>query len=145
MYEARGDNFVKTFYVGIKGVIVNDGKLLLLRANKALERRDIWEMPGGRIDDDETITEALTRELKEEVPNIQNIDIHEILHAHRLHWNIDGDKSLVLIFYRVSAMFADNEPQLSNEHVDWQWADKEQALKLVEHSMHPVIYKAFSG
>lgn len=37
---------MKTFYVGIKGVIVKEDKVLLLRANGAKGRRDIWEMPG---------------------------------------------------------------------------------------------------
>lgn len=61
---------MKTFYVGIKGVIVNDGKVLMLRANAALGRRDIWEIPGGRIDDEENIEQTLRRELQEELPNI---------------------------------------------------------------------------
>ncbi len=82
---------MKTFYVGIKGVIIKDDKVLMLRANAAAGRRDMWEMPGGRIDDDETIDQALRREPLEELPNIQNIQVHEILHAHRLPWVIDGD------------------------------------------------------
>jgi len=131
---------VKTFYVGIKSVIVKDDKVLLLRANKAQGRRDIWEMPGGRIDGDETILQALNRELQEELPNIKNIKIYEILHAHRLPWDIDGDKSLVLIFYRVSADF-DSDPQISDEHVDWQWADKQAALELTPEHMQPAILK----
>ena len=133
---------MKIFYVGIKGVIVKDGKVLLLRANKGRGRRDLWEVPGGRIDNQETIFQALTRELKEEVPNIKNIQVHDVLFAHRLPWDIDGHKSLVLIFYRVTANF-DGDPQISDEHVDWQWADKATALKLVSKDFHMIIEKAF--
>ncbi len=135
---------MKTFYVGIKGVIVKDGKVLILRANKAIGRRDIWEMPGGRIDGDETIEQALRRELKEELPNIKNIKIYEILHAHRLPWDIDGDKSLVLIFYRVRADF-DGEPKFSDEHVDIRWVDIDTALQLTQEHTHPAITKAISS
>lgn len=38
---------MKTFYVGVKGVIVKDGKALILKGG---EGRDFWEVPGGRID-----------------------------------------------------------------------------------------------
>ncbi len=51
---------MKTFYVGIKGVIIKDGKVLMLRANTETGRRDMWGMPGGRIDNDETIISYLT-------------------------------------------------------------------------------------
>jgi 8-oxo-dGTP pyrophosphatase MutT (NUDIX family) len=120
----------KLFNVGIKGVIVKDNKVLVLRANAAKERRDIWEMPGGRINDNETIEQALKRELKEEVPNIKNIKMHELLDVYRLPWDIGNDISLMLIFYSVTADF-DGDPQISDEHVDWKWATKEEALKLV--------------
>ncbi len=135
---------MKTFYVGIKGVIVREGKVLVLRANKAQGRRDMWEMPGGRINAGETIEEALVRELKEELPNIKNIEPGELLYAHRLPWDIDGDKSLVLIFYRVNADF-EGEPQFSNEHVAVQWAGKDLALQLTEQHIHPAIHKAFAN
>lgn len=125
-------------------MIVKEGKVLVLRANKAQGRRDVWEMPGGRINDDETIEQALVRELTEELPNIKNIKIHEILHAHRLARDIDGDKSLVLIYYRVTADFENNKPEISEEHVDWQWADSETATALAEEHNHPALMKSLS-
>lgn len=135
---------MKTFYVGIKGVVVKGGKVLVLRANKELERRDIWEMPGGRIDGGETTEQTLNRELLEELPNIKNVQIHEILHAFRLPWDIVGDKSLFLTFYRVTADF-DGDPQISEEHVDWKWADVTEATELVEDHTLPAVLKALSG
>ena len=132
---------MKTFYVGIKGVIVKENKVLMLRANAAAGRRDIWEMPGGRIDDEETIEQALRRELQEELDNIRDVEVREILHAHRLNWNIDGDKSLLLVFYRVNASF-DGDPQISDEHIDWIWADEATALDLAEESTRPALIQA---
>lgn len=125
-------------------MIIRDGKVLVLRANKAVERRDIWEMPGGRIDDDETIEQTLNRELLEELPNIKNVQIHEILHAFRLPWNIDDDKSLFLTFYKVSADF-EGDPQISEEHVDWKWADIAEATELLEDHTLPAVIKALNN
>jgi len=128
---------MKTFYVGIKGFIAKDGKVLLLK--KVGE--DLWETPGGRIDGDETIQEALNRELHEEVANIKNIEIKDILGAHRLQKDINGDTSLVLIYYLVRADI-DGIPELSDEHDDYMWADKDEALKAMADKRR-IIEKIF--
>ncbi len=134
---------MKTFYVGIKGVIIRDDKVLLLRANGGKGRRDIWEMPGGRIDDDEVIQQTLTRELHEELANINNITIGRILHATRLPWNIDNTNSLTLIFYQVTADF-DGDPVISDEHMDWRWCTLDEALELANEFTLPAIKAAFA-
>ena len=98
---------IKTFYVGVKGVVVKDDKVLVVKGG---EGRDFWEVPGGRIDDNESLHETLRRELAEEVPNIQNIQIGEVLDAFRVHRDIDGEVSLTLIFFKVAADF-DGDPE----------------------------------
>jgi len=134
---------MKTFYVGIKGVIIRDDKVLILRSNAKNGRRDMWEIPGGRIDGEETIDQTLIRELHEELPNIRDIHIGEVLDAHRLPWDIDGNNSLTLIFYRVSADF-EGDPEISDEHIDWRWATKAEALDLVQDAFKDAVERAFA-
>nr|WP_083926803.1 NUDIX domain-containing protein [Nocardiopsis valliformis] len=52
----------RTFPVSVKSVVVRDGRVLLLR-----NERDEWEIPGGYIEHGETPTQAVTREVKEEL------------------------------------------------------------------------------
>lgn len=134
----------KKFFVGVKGIIVKQEKVLLIKANKKLEGRDHWEVPGGRIDTNELIEEALIRELHEEVPNIKNIQKHEILHAHRIERDVKDDVSLVLVFFRVTADF-DGEPQLSQEHTDYKWATYDEAMKLAYPAVAEAIKVAYSN
>ncbi len=134
---------MKTFYVGIKGVIIHDDKVLLLRADGGKGRRDIWEMPGGRIDDDETAQQALNRELNEELANITDISIGGVLHAARLPWDIDGTNSLVLIFYKVNANF-EGDPKIGEEHMGWRWCTIEEARQLANDFTLPAIEAAFA-
>ena len=127
----------KLFNVGIKAIIVNDNKVLIMKNTKGF-----WEVPGGRIDKTESIEQTLKRELFEELPNIKNIVIHEVLGAFRLNKDIKENVSLVLVFYRVTAEF-DGDPELSHEHQELMWASKEEALNLVNDSCRQAIENAF--
>ena len=56
-------------FVGAKGVVVRDGKILLLReSTKYADGTETgkWDVPGGRIRPEETVFEGLMREVKEE-------------------------------------------------------------------------------
>jgi mutator protein MutT len=51
--------------VAVGGVLVRDGRVLLIRRGKA-PLRDRWTIPGGRVELGETLVEALVREMAEE-------------------------------------------------------------------------------
>ncbi|WP_299493170.1 8-oxo-dGTP diphosphatase MutT [uncultured Shewanella sp.] len=56
------------------GVIVNEAQQILIAKRHAhLHQGGKWEFPGGKVEQGETVTQALSRELKEEI----GIDINE--------------------------------------------------------------------
>jgi 8-oxo-dGTP diphosphatase len=115
---------MKQFFVGVKAVIVRDSKVLLVKSSA----HDFWDVPGGRIDDDESIEQALRRELSEELPNHTNLRIGKLINAYRVPGSIRGDVGLTLLFYRVDVDFS-GDIILSSEHTAWEWMSFDDALR----------------
>jgi 8-oxo-dGTP diphosphatase len=58
---------LKRVHVAV-GIIINPaGEILLAKRHDHLHQGGKWEFPGGKVESDETVTQALIRELKEEV------------------------------------------------------------------------------
>lgn len=56
------DRFAHRYPVSIKGVLVINGKVVLLK-----NERDEWELPGGKIEPGESPEQCLVREIGEEL------------------------------------------------------------------------------
>ena len=105
------------FEIGVKAVIVQDGRVLLLK------RRDFqtWDMPGGRINEGETVGQALAREVCEELPGGQCQTSRHIVHAEMADFVLPNGLRLMLLFFRVDAALP-NDLQASAEHDELRWA-----------------------
>src|SRR6266481_3249169 len=56
------ENLERTQRVSVKAIIIRDGKFLCLK-----DPKNIWELPGGRVEFGESMEDALKRELLEEL------------------------------------------------------------------------------
>ena len=128
---------MKNFFVGCKAVIMQDDKLLLL---KSAEKENFWDVPGGRIDDNESIHEALIRELNEELPSHKNPKVGELIHAFRIPGSIKGDIGLVLLFYKVEVDFPDGI-ELSDEHTEHRWLGLSEAKEISSNGVVSMLEK----
>jgi 8-oxo-dGTP pyrophosphatase MutT (NUDIX family) len=106
---------LKKFYVGVKGLIRAGSGFLILKHESGR-----YDIPGGRIDDDEDFEQTLRRELNEELPGIKDVKIGNMIGAYRLHKDIDQDTSLVLLYFSVEAILPE-EIELSDEHTEYLW------------------------
>ena len=127
---------MQAFNIGIKGVIVKDDKVLILKSVNGY-----WEVPGGRMDEGEDVQDTLRRELGEEIVNIKEIKIHEVLSVFKLKREYKPGMGLMLIFFRVSTDF-DDEPIVSEEHTEYKWASVQEAVSLVEEASQEAIRRA---
>lgn len=51
----------------VAGIIVREGRFLAARRSALMSEPGFWEFPGGKVEADETLGEALARELEEEL------------------------------------------------------------------------------
>ncbi len=116
---------VRLFQVGVKGLIAGPKGVLLLRDGS------FWDLPGGRIDDAEGTLEALSRELKEELPGVYDIRIGDLIGCDRVT-DLNAELSLFIVVYRVTAQLPD-PVELSLEHDHAEWVSVAQAQKILAH------------
>jgi 8-oxo-dGTP pyrophosphatase MutT (NUDIX family) len=93
--------------VSIKGVVVRDGRVLLLR-----NERDEWELPGGRIEPGESPEQCVAREIAEETQ--WTVATGPILDTWMYYINV-AEKNVFIVTYGCYPD-ADAEPVLSHEH-----------------------------
>lgn len=126
----------ETFHLGVKALILNDKKqILILKTNpKELKKNKKihWDLPGGRVKKGDGIEETLVKECNEEL-GINKIKI--LGHFDSLISNIkipsgNKDLSLALIVYKC-LLPKKQKIKLSFEHTEYKWASIDEAKKFL--------------
>lgn len=105
------DFFARKYPVSVKGIVYINGKVLLLK-----NERDEWELPGGKLEPNESPEQCAVREIKEEA-NI-NVAIESMVDA----WMYKvGGKVNVLILTYACIMLPEEEQnlKLNFEHEEY--------------------------
>lgn len=114
--------------VGVKALIQNDrGEYLLLRRSQVMENEveAHWDIPGGRIEPEEPLEQALRREIKEETGldtagdpvllKAQDIFVEKAdLHVVRLTYSLRGSGDVTI----------------SDEHQEMRWVVPNELITL---------------
>lgn len=117
-------------------IIYNDKQEVLLIKNPKFG--DIWTIPGGHIELNETAEEALRREIKEEtnleLKNIEAIGFSEGINPKDFH------KPKHFIYLNYLAELAGGEITLSNEMIEYVWVAPEKLKEYkVMDSVGPLL------
>ena len=136
----------KLFYIGIKGLIVNEAdKILLLRADVSKHRKNVepyWDIPGGRISEGQTVIDTLQREIAEET-GVTKLQSHEFFTAVVSNHEVPLDDTwlgLALMIYKVKIPKGSNIV-ISQEHTAYEWVSKAEAKRRFEPQIPPGIYR----
>ncbi|MCK5850731.1 MAG: NUDIX domain-containing protein [Kiritimatiellae bacterium] len=123
----------------VRGVCIKDDMLLVCHTKGAANTY----LPGGHIDFDESATQALRREIREELG--LDCNIGEFLGAveHRFIQKGDRHCEINLVFALIlPGVKADEEPVSCENHIDFMWV-KMDALS--ESALEPCALKAIIG
>jgi molecular chaperone GrpE len=128
------ENNLKPYVIGQKLALYDPAtqKFLLLKANKPTGKGDAkkyevfwktyfpWDLPGGRIENDETVEAGFIRDVVEEIGEVQ-YSLQSIVHTEHMEY-IDGP---VYATFSLGT-YQGGEITLSEEHSEYQWLTAEE-------------------
>ena len=100
----------------VAAIIKKNNQYLIVQRNRNKHLALKWEFPGGKVQDNEIFTEALSREIKEEL-NI-TINIHEKF----VQEKYKDEKIDIILHYYLCTQESDTIKL--NEHEDLAWVEK---------------------
>jgi len=111
--------------VGVKALIKRDDKYLFLRRHSNFKNGDQdWDIPGGRIEPNESLYAALEREINEET-KLELIKLDRLLAAQDIFVQV---KSLHVVRLTYIAEAKGDKVEVSEEHDTFKWMTLGQIL-----------------
>lgn len=114
---------MKTIHV-VAAVLEKHGKYFIAQRPQDKQLGGFWEFPGGKVEQGETHSEALKREMMEEFD--AEITVGEFIVSTE---NVIGDRTVVLHFYR-SYLKTDRLTPLEHEDTAWLSTDELERYQL---------------
>lgn len=141
--------------VSVCGLIENhEGKILIL-----LSPDRGWEIPGGQVEEGESITDALKREVKEETGiNIEIGNLKTVYSNITKRFQPDGISSIgSIVNFGFTGKAISGELTTSEESIEVSWVDRDKVLDLIDKDFmkdrvksmlsteEKIIYGVFTG
>ncbi|MGB0834438.1 MAG: 8-oxo-dGTP diphosphatase MutT [Psychrobium sp.] len=104
---------MKTVNVAVAVILNSEHQVLLALRHKHLHQGGKWEFPGGKIEQDETVEQAMIREIKEEVGLIVNATEPKMVLEHDY-----GDKKVCLHVHWITD-FSGNAYGVEGQEIKW--------------------------
>ncbi|HUB79103.1 MAG TPA: (deoxy)nucleoside triphosphate pyrophosphohydrolase [Bryobacteraceae bacterium] len=103
----------------VAGIIERQGRILICRRKAAQTHPLKWEFPGGKVERNESLPQALERELGEELA-IHSVTSEELT---RYEYTYPGKHPIRLIFFRVTEF--EGEPR-NVVFEEMQWTPRQE-------------------
>ena len=119
------------FLIGPRATIYNTKthKVLLLQRN---DGNNVWEIPGGKRENNEDIVDALKREVKEETGLI--INEYKLVYVSPIFENHPVLKPFLNIGYL--CLVDNSQAIISNEHIDYKWVSVEELVNYLDNDIY---------
>ena len=119
------------FLIGPRATIYNTktNKVLLLQRN---DGNNVWEIPGGKRENNEDIVDALKREVKEETG--LTINEYKIVYVSPIFENHPVLKPFLNIGYL--CLVDNSDVVISNEHIDYKWVSLDELINHLDKDIY---------
>ena len=119
------------FLIGPRATIYNikTNKVLLLQRN---DGNNVWEIPGGKRENNEDIVDALKREVKEETG--LTINKYKIVYVSPIFENHPFLKPFLNIGYL--CLVDNSDVVISDEHIDYKWVSVEELVNYLDNDIY---------
>ncbi|WP_433611233.1 (deoxy)nucleoside triphosphate pyrophosphohydrolase [Prescottella agglutinans] len=104
----------------VAAAVIRDGRLLLAQRTRPVELAGLWELPGGKVEPDESPAEAVRRELREELGV-------EAIAGERIGADVPLRDGLVLRAYRAELVSGTPE---ALDHAALCWVDARELREI---------------
>lgn len=122
--------------ISLRGVVFRpDERVLILK--RASDGG--WELPGGRIDEGETVEDGVCREITEETS--LNVTVDEPVYS--LTWRNDDGHGRFAVYYRCEA--TEYAVSVSPEHDDFAWTSRSVARTRLSDPQGTAVDRAWDG
>ncbi len=101
----------------VAGIVISNGQILVARRSYPPALAGLWEFPGGKVEADEALDDALVRELREELGIMVQVDAE--FERTSGPWPLGDDTFLRAFFATIIA----GEPTPGHSHDAVQWVD----------------------
>ncbi len=116
-------NLEKPYIISVYALVRNEkGEFLLLRRSENSHTNPgKWDLPGGKVNPDETLKEAVVREVEEET----GISIYPGEIAGEVNFELPEKRVIAIVF---NGGYVIAEVKLSYEHIEYAWTSLERIL-----------------
>lgn len=107
----------------VKALITNSGDVLIgQKEDGEKPHSGEWHFLGGHLEDNESLEEAVRREVKEETG--LDVVVHQIVDAMTFSWEKDGEKDALQLLYHCEA--SSRGAEAKDDLQDVKWVDPEE-------------------
>lgn len=111
--------------IGQKAFIVRGNKILILKRKEVDVFRGFWDVPGGKLEDGDSLLTGIAREIKEEA-GLDLTKIILVLSSTKFDGQVADRPVVIRNIYLCSAI---GQVEISKEHSEFKWVDVEDVAK----------------
>ena len=136
----KNNNYLPSPSIGVGGIIFNDSRQVLLIERNQPPASGLWSIPGGKLEPEESLSEACQREVKEET----GLDVQATIIVAVVERQTEGFHYVIIDYLALLKSPELSAPAAQSDVSDAKWVEIDQLseYRLVP-GLHEIIIRTF--